>query len=68
MHESPSTEWFMELVKRMDEREKVLRAPPLCPHCESNQVQTIDWEHRPPEWRCRKCHRFFFKDSRDRAV
>lgn len=47
-------------IKSSENREKLYKNAPVCPKCETNQVQLID-SNSPAEWRCRHCKtRFTF--------
>lgn len=47
---------MMELVNR---REKACKLRPVCPKCQTEQVQIIDWYTAKVKFKCRHCkHRF----------
>jgi ribosomal protein L37AE/L43A len=46
----------LEMVER---RETAARSQPLCPACESEQVQLVDWRQWPVVFKCRHCKRRF---------
>lgn len=36
-------------------REQLIRMPPKCPACGTEQVQLIEYHHNPVIWKCRHC-------------
>ena len=56
-----------EVMERVDRREFLCRHPPLCPKCNTPQVQLIDYmEKEPAAWKCRCCkYKFDFEPEKD---
>lgn len=51
--------FYARMIEIVERREQASKKAPICPSCNSEQVQLIGWFKSPVQFKCRRCrHKF----------